>query len=588
MDKKGIIAIVLAVAVMVGWQLYIGYKYPAPERPAEVGEDAVSSADVASPSPMATASPPPTVAPEPEPTPVVPESFEERIVTLNSEDAEGKPVNRYEFTNRSGGILVAELLRHRGENGENVLLNEFGDTPVGGVSTLPGGSKFQAWAIRDQTDRSITFEREIVSGINAVKTFSMPKVGEGQDPYTVNVQIDFTNTGSAPVTFQGYYFQLGAAAPLHKSDWETYTKFDWFTKGSHEGIDVNWFRASRLPLIGIETRPARTEMLEQHPDITWAGVKDQYFTILAIDPDGLGDRVWASSFLTEESTKAIRGSLGVGAFTVPPGGSVTNKFELYFGPKEYSRLKGLGNGVSEAMDFGIFKIVSIFLLKMMKGIHAVVRDYGVAILVLTLVIKSALWPLQNKATNSMKRMQALQPKMQELREKYKDDPQRMNTELMKMYKDYGINPFGGCLPMVVQIPIFFGFYRMLGTAAELRNEHFLWVKDLSQPDTVALIPGLGWPINVLPLLMAATMLWQQVLMPKSGDQMQQRVFKFVPLIFVVFCYNFASALALYWTAQNIFSVVQLYLTRNKELPALTKVTPSGGGSSSPKTKKKKR
>jgi YidC/Oxa1 family membrane protein insertase len=224
----------------------------------------------------------------------------------------------------------------------------------------------------------------------------------------------------------------------------------------------------------------------------------------------------------------------------------------------------------------------------MNGIHAVVRDYGVAILVLTLVIKSALWPLQNKATNSMKRMQALQPKMQELREKYKDDPQKMNAELMKMYKEYGINPFGGCLPMLVQIPIFFGFYRMLGTAEELRNEHFLWVKDLSQPDTVALIPGLGWPINVLPLLMAATMLWQQKLMPKSGDQMQQRIFMFVPLIFVVFCYNFASALALYWTAQNIFSVVQLYLTRNKELPALTKVTPPGGGSSSLKTKKKKR
>ena len=147
----------------------------------------------------------------------------------------------------------------------------------------------------------------------------------------------------------------------------------------------------------------------------------------------------------------------------------------------------------------------------------------------------------------------------------------MNTEVMKLYKDYGVNPLSGCLPMMVQIPIFFGFYNMLGKAVELRNSKFFWVHDLSQPDTIWHFPITHWPLNVLPLLMAGTMLWQMSLSPKSGDPMQQRIFMFMPLIFIAFCYNFASALALYWTVQNLFSVVQLYATRNQAPPTLQKV-----------------
>jgi YidC/Oxa1 family membrane protein insertase len=158
--------------------------------------------------------------------------------------------------------------------------------------------------------------------------------------------------------------------------------------------------------------------------------------------------------------------------------------------------------------------------------------------------------------------------MTEMREKFKDDPQKMNQEVMKLYKEYGVNPFSGCLPLLVQIPIFFGFYSMLGTAIELRNSSFFWVADLSQPDTIGYI--LGLPINVLPIVMAGTMVWQMVITPKTGDAMQQRIFYFMPIIFLVFCYNYASGLALYWTTQNLFSIVQLYLTRNKPLPTLEK------------------
>jgi YidC/Oxa1 family membrane protein insertase len=165
--------------------------------------------------------------------------------------------------------------------------------------------------------------------------------------------------------------------------------------------------------------------------------------------------------------------------------------------------------------------------------------------------------------------------MQELRDKYKDDPTRMNQEVMKLYKDYGINPVSGCLPMLIQIPIFFGLFTMLRQAVELRNAHFLWVHDLSQPDTIAHVPGFGWPINILPLIMAGTNIWLMRLTPKSGDATQQKVMMFMPLIFVVFCYNFAAALALYYTTQNLFTILQLYQTRNQPLPVLEKVATAG-------------
>ena len=267
--------------------------------------------------------------------------------------------------------------------------------------------------------------------------------------------------------------------------------------------------------------------------------------------------------------------MGMPGFQLQPNQTAAVRFQIYAGPKLYHRLAQLDHNEAEIMDFGMFKIVCQVLLNALNSLHSVLRSYGVAILALTAIIKLILWPLQNKANRSMRRMSALSPKMQELREKYKDDPTRMNQEVMKLYKDYGINPVSGCLPMVIQIPIFFGLFTMLRQAVELRNAQFLWVHDLSQPDTIAHVPGFGWPINILPLIMAGTNIWLMRLTPKSGDATQQKVMMFMPLIFVVFCYNFAAALALYYTTQNLFTILQLYQTRNQPLPVLEKVAVAG-------------
>src|SRR4029077_20449782 len=179
----------------------------------------------------------------------------------------------------------------------------------------------------------------------------------------------------------------------------------------------------------------------------------------------------------------------------------------------------LPHNEAEVMEFGLFKFICQALLNALNTVHSFLGNYAAAIVALTVVVKAVLWPLQNKATRSARQMQARSPKMQELKEKYKDDPTKMNQELMKLYKEYGINPVGGCLPMVIQIPIFFGLFTMLRQAVERANASVFWSNDLSHPDTVARIDlfGASIPINVLPLIMAATSFWMTHLTPKSGD-----------------------------------------------------------------------
>ncbi|MBV9392485.1 MAG: YidC/Oxa1 family insertase periplasmic-domain containing protein, partial [Verrucomicrobia bacterium] len=317
----------------------------------------------------------------------------------------------------------------------------------------------------------------------------------------------------------------------------------------------------------------------QAPDrIVWAGVTNQYFATILVPTDTTGERVWARRLQVPatDSLPALRGIYGallLPRFDLAPGQSKTFDFDIYAGPKEYSRLAKISNDQTEVMGFTPWtKWISVLLLTVLNTLHSWVHSYALAIIIMTILIRALLWPLQNSATKSMRRMAKLSPIVNELREKYKDDPQRMNQEMMKLYKEYGINPVGGCLPMLIQIPIFFGFYGMLDKAIELRNSSFLWVRDLSQPDTVFHLGSI--PINILPLVMAGTQVWQMSITPKTGDPAQQRLFLFMPIIFLLICYNYASALSLYWTVQNLFIIVQIYLTRNQMDAPLKKVRPT--------------
>ena len=227
-------------------------------------------------------------------------------------------------------------------------------------------------------------------------------------------------------------------------------------------ITVSWFDAGKIPLVGIEIHPAHDLYSQPDSGIQWAAVTSQYFTTIITAPkDQPGSGVWARRYEAINATESengqtvhgITGGLGTGPIMIAPGATVTRHYSIYIGPKDFYALKKLGDEQQQLMNFGMFHWVSEFLLWAMNSIQRYVGSFAASIIILTLLIKSALWPLQNKATTSMKRMQLLSPKMTELKEKYKDDPTKMNEELMKLYKQYGVNPVGGCLPMLVQIPI---------------------------------------------------------------------------------------------------------------------------------------
>ncbi len=560
MDRKAWIAVSLSVVGLLGYFYYFTILHPAPPpRPVVKAPAAATPESSSATSPVATpASALPTAVENP--------TFSARSESLVSRDTD------YLFSNDKGGIESAFLKLHTGENKQAIALNNKSSLPIGAIGLTPGQSLGGFEMKTDSGTGVVSFSRRGDDGLVIVKDFAVPPSSADSDKaYTVRLDVKFSNDSQTALTMPGYFVSTGGAAPIHSHDLPMYTRFDWLHDGHFSKIDVNWFNPGGV--LGFQWSAAKSLFQESKEKTSWAAVTSQYFCTIVENPASRGTGVWATRFDTHRIDNVhaygMQGGLNMPGFTLQPGETYTDSFDIYTGPKELSRLRKLGANQEAVLDFGWFGIISEFLLWGMTLLHSVLfGSYAAAIIVLTLIIKSCLWPIQNKATNEMRKMSLLTPKMTELREKYKDDPQKMNEETMKLYREYGVNPFSGCLPMLIQIPIFFGFYTMLGTAIELRNSSFLWITDLSQPDTIAHV--LGFPINILPIIMAGTMVWQMAITPKTGDAMQQRIFYFMPIIFLVFCYNYASGLALYWTTQNLFSIVQLYLTRNKPLPTLVK------------------
>jgi len=565
MDRTAWIAVILCVIGLFAWQIWSSRQ--AVPRPA-----VVTTPSPAGPGVSATPTPSPAVTVAPQPTgaaaapSATPPPFEERTETLRNSDVE------LHFTNRGGGIAEAILPNYLAEHGESVTLNSPSRLPIGAIIDDPTAPLLPEYTIAHE-ENTVTLEYVMAEQVTIRKKFSFAKTNEKKENFVATLDVDFVNSGAQPYANPGYFFAVGSAAPIHANDYPSYTRLVWLpTGGGTKGIDVGWF-AEGGGLLGIGQHPARPYYTQSVNSAEWVAASSQFFTSLVVPLTGKADAVWGKRFDINPARKTygLEGAMHLPGFKVEVGQTYTSSFQLYLGPKLYHRLARLDHNEAEVMEFGVFKIICQALLNILNTLHSFLGNYAAAILALTTIVKLSLWPLQNKATSSMRRMSALSPKIQELREKYKDDPTRMNQEVMKLYKEYGINPVGGCLPMLIQIPIFFGLFTMLRQAVELRGASFLWIKDLSQPDTVGHLPILGWPINVLPLIMAATSFWMTHLTPKSGDPTQQRMMMFMPIIFIVFCYNFAAALALYYTAQNLFSILQLYQNRKQPMPTLEKL-----------------
>src|SRR5881392_3788721 len=569
MDRTAWIAVALCVVGLVLWELYLVKQTPPRRAPVATAPQQISP----SPTGAASGSTSPIVA-----APAIPSKaaeatpgFPEKIETLRNSDVELR------LTNRGGGIKEAVLLKQVADKGQRVVLNSAECAPIGSTIEQPSAPALPEFTASPQSNSAVQFERTTPEQITIRKKFFFEKSPEKKDNFVIEMDVDVENRGPNPYQTAGYFVALGSAAPIHAKDYPSYTRLVWCIDGKAKGIDVGWFGGGG-GFLGMGQRAARPFYQENIAGAEWVAVSDQFFTILMAPLSAKVNQVWGRRFdinrAPDQKVLGIEGALGMLGFALQPGQSYSARFEIYAGPKLYHRLAQLPHNEAEIMDFGMFKLVCQFLLNFMNLLHSWLHDYGLAILALTTIIKLTLWPIQNRANRSMRQMAALSPKMQELKEKYKDDPTRMNQEVMKLYKQYGINPVGGCLPMMIQIPIFFGLFKMLGQAVELRNAKFLWVKDLSQPDTVAHLPLLGWPINIIPLCMAATQIWLMAMTPKTGDATQRRVMMFTPLIFLFICYNFAAALALYYTAQNLFSILQFYQNKRQPMPTLEKVAPT--------------
>ncbi len=284
-------------------------------------------------------------------------------------------------------------------------------------------------------------------------------------------------------------------------------------------------------------------------DVRFIGVRDMYFCAI-IEPDQKEN----SAFIKKIGDKKSEIGLNSLNYTLLPGQILEQKFRIYIGPQQIEKIAAVNNNWTTIIHYGTFDFISQILLKVLELFYKVVHNWGLAIILLSLAIYFLLYPLTVKQLRSMKEMQSLQPRIEELRKVYKDNPQKLNKEVMELYKEHKVNPLGGCLPLLLQMPIFFALYQALMRCVVLKGATFLWIKDLSAPDRLFMLPIslplLGNEFNLLPILMAIGMFIQQKITMQSsvgGSAEQQKIMLIIfPLMFGIIFYHMPAGLVLYW------------------------------------------
>ncbi|MEZ7843915.1 MAG: membrane protein insertase YidC [Opitutales bacterium] len=518
----------------------------------------------------------------------------EQLVTLSNDFVE------VEFTTLGGAIRTVEFLQTKTGQRDDYIFNADGRLPALSLSLAGRDGDMQEFAlpytIEQQSADSITFVFNSGDGLALRRTYSLAQDGSEQDPYIIRHSTTFNNQAATPQALSTIYLNLGTSRPVTEKQLPAFLNVGYFDGEDAEFIAINKLTGGK-GFLGIGAS-APVEQLEQSVRCEWASVKNQFFAaVLSSATMGRDLFIYpVEAPEAEDGTRGrpgISGSVGYEVGTVAAGSAKTLDFDFYVGPKEFKRLQALGNQQDEVMQFGFLSFISKLLLSFMYAIHSVVPSWGWSIVIMTICIKTLFWPLSAKASRSQKRMAKIQGPMAELKEKYKDNPQKLQQETLKVFKENQVNPVAGCLPMLIQMPIFLGLFYMLRSASELRHESFLWVSDLSMPDTLMYIAG--YPLNLLPLLMGITMFFQMRMMPVSptADPAQQKIFKFLPFIFLVFLYNFSSGLVLYWTVQNLLTILQQKIINSRpdeELQPVVaaKAAASTGKGGSPSTKPRKK
>jgi YidC/Oxa1 family membrane protein insertase len=561
LDRNLFLAFALSFAVLTGWMLLTG----PPERPAtpssQVAEQPAAAEQAAPPALAPTARQ--TPLPAQQPAPKLPEVVREvpaqtirlerplYFATLTTRGAglEGWELRKYDTGPRAGRRPIR--LVEDGGGSANALLTPLEELGLGSLAQ----SNFEL----ESNDGSTIAFRHQSGGVVIRKVYSFEP-----DGYAFTLKLAVENGGSA------------AVSPRFGVDWPAHTLpgsdfKEQALAALHEGS------VTRLPLAQFGT----PGFFDRTPDLTvelpreldWAGVDLPYF-LGAVLPDQ--PALANARFQVVEPGRSGLIQVFFDPVQIPPSQSAERVYRVYLGPKEEPRLEALGGGLIRAIDLGYTWVVPLtrFFHWLLQALYTVVPNYGVAIIVLTILVRLVTAPLTNRQMRSMERMRALAPKLEELKAKHADDKAKQSEAMMKLYRQEGVNPLGGCLPMVLQIPVFIGLFYALRSSIELRHSPFFgWITDLSIPESLFTIPGLEIPVRVLPILMGASMIAQQKLTPMQMDPAQAKMMLIVmPVMMTVMFYQFPSGLVLYWMVSNVIAIAhQLWIGRR------LRVTPAQAG-----------
>ncbi len=546
-----IIAIALSFLVFFIWDAFFVEKKPIEQAPQELAESQAARTAA----PLSAVSPDSPSTPTPEANSAVatapaPVARDARSIIVSTDkfvarlDERGAAITSFKLKDYNDSVgengtmleLVPGIIR-----GGTALIN-FKDSRLGGLQ----GALFSAESVPDTVsvsseEMSIAFSWIGTEGIEVVKTYTF-----SPGKYLIDLNVAIINR-TAGIIEEKLAVELVGAAPQK-------------TSYAFEGPSA---------YINDELEQIKIKSIEKQNtykgNIEWIALQDRYF-ITSLLTDVKDD----ASLVLGASKEILRSQYVHPAIKIEPGQQVTLKHQLYFGPKQIDLLNGVGKGLGNLINFGFFDVLAKPCLKFMNIIYGAVPNYGLAIILITIIIKIVLWPLGSKSYKSMSEMKRVQPLITGIREKYKDDKKKQNEEIMGLYRTYKINPMGGCLPMVVQIPVFFALYRMLYEAIELRHAPFIgWINDLSAPDRLFnfgfSIPFMEPPygIPVLTLIMGATMFLQQKMSPPMGDPAQAKLMMLMPIVFTFIFINFSSGLVLYWLVNNVLSISQQYYIQKK-------------------------
>ena len=403
--------------------------------------------------------------------------------------------------------------------------------------------------VQDNEKGEITFSKSLENGLKILKRFRFTS-----DQYTVNLEVEVQNNSSKEITSQLGLEWIGKIEleKLANEENKDYgLKYAFLKSGKVEKKEFGGAGTSGC-VPGCESTKTTVEPFETKEigDIKWFSFGGEYFSALLIPPP------------SKEITVSVKGSdkeplkadLAPSAISIPPREKVNMTYQVYLGPKDEDQLKALGVGAEKLIDFGYFTIVAKPLLWFIRFTHKVTGNYGLDIIIISILIKIIFLPLTQISFKSMKEMQRVQPEMNRLKEQHKNDKARLQQEIMLLYKRRKINPMSGCLPMLIQIPVFIALYNALQSGMEMRHApFFLWIMDLSAKD----------PIYVTPIIMGATMFIQQKMTPTAGDPAQAKMFLLMPVMFTFLFLSFPSGLVLYWLINNVLSIAHQYYLNKK-------------------------